>query len=71
MGNVRQVELNQLWIQDKVVKGEIEVRRVKGEDNRADALTKYADQRQVGQQMELTRQTVERGRHQLAPEIEN
>ena len=70
LGKVRHIELNLLWIQDKVVKGEIEVRKVKGEDNRADALTKHVDQGQIGRHMEWTRQTIEEGRHQLAPEIE-
>ena len=70
LDKVRHIELNQLWIQDTVVKGEIEVGKVKGEDNRADALTKNVDQRQIGQHLEWTGQTIERGRHQLAPEIE-
>ena len=29
LGKVRHIELNQLWIQDKVISGEIEVRKVK------------------------------------------
>ena len=70
LGKVRHIELNQLWIQDKVVTGEIEVRKVRGEDNRADALTKHVDQGQIGRHMEWTGQTIEGGRHQLAPEIE-
>ena len=39
LGKVRHIELTQLWIQDKVSSGEIEVSKVKGEANRADTLT--------------------------------
>ena len=43
LGNVRHVEVNQLWVQDKVGAGEIELRKVDGSINLADALTKYVD----------------------------
>ena len=67
LGKVSHIELNQLWIQDKVISGEIEVREVKGEYNRADALTKYVDQEHIGHHMDWTGQGVQSGRHQLAP----
>ena len=70
LGNVRHLELNQLCIQDKVSSGEIEVRKVKGEDNKVDALTKHVDQIQTGQHMSWTGQSIEHGRHELAPEVD-
>ena len=70
LGKVRHIELNQLWIQDKVISGDIEVRKVRGEDNNADALTKHVDQMQTGQHMSWTGQSIDHGRHELAPEVE-
>ena len=70
LGNVRHIELDQLWIQDKVSSGDIEVRKVKGEDNKADALTNHVGQIQTGQHMSWTGQSIEHGRHELAPEVE-
>ena len=43
LGKVRHIEVNQLWIQDKVKNKEFEIKRVKGLDNLADALTKHVD----------------------------
>ena len=42
LGKVRHVELNQLWLQDQVARGKITVRKIKGEDNISDSLTKYS-----------------------------
>ena len=41
LGKVRHIEVNQLWIQDKVATGEIMLCKVKGTVNKADALTKH------------------------------
>ena len=43
VGRVKHIELNQLWLQDKVAKGAIEIRKVRTDENLADALTKYLD----------------------------
>ena len=43
LGKVRHVEVNQLWVQEKVGNGEIAFRKVDGQSNLADALTKYLD----------------------------
>ena len=40
LGGIRHIEVNQLWLQEKVNNGTIEVEKVKGETNRADVLTK-------------------------------
>ena len=40
-GKVRHIEVSQLWIQEKISKGLINVRKVRSEDNVSDALTKY------------------------------
>ncbi len=40
LGKVRHIEVNQLWVQEKVREGTFEICKVKGIDNLADALTK-------------------------------
>ena len=40
VGRVRHIEVNQLWVQDKVRSGDIEVVKVDGDKNLGDALTK-------------------------------
>ena len=70
LGKVRHIELNQLWLQEKVSSKEIEMRKVKGEDNVADALTKHLEQRNIARHMQDTGQSVQDGRHELAPATE-
>ena len=41
LGKIRHVEIHQLWVQDKVATGEVEVRKVNGKENIADILTKH------------------------------
>ena len=41
LGKLRHLEVSQLWIQHKVASGSIIIRKVPGQDNIADALTKY------------------------------
>ena len=41
LGKVRHIEVNQLWLQEKVNNGTVEVEKVDGRVNLADLLTKY------------------------------
>ena len=41
MGKVRHIEVSQLWVQDRVARGDIKVIKVDGTKNIADHLTKY------------------------------
>ena len=43
LGKQRRIEVNQLWLQDKVGKGEIEARKISGGSNIADALAKHVE----------------------------
>ena len=70
VGKVRHIEVNQLWLQDKVNTGEIEVMKVKGEGNLADALTKPLEGPGVKKHIALTRQELVEGRNVLTPEFE-
>ena len=68
IGKVRHIEVSQLWLQDKVRKGEIEVIKVDGNKNVADALTKAVNQEDLNRHIEKVRMTAEEGRHKLSPE---
>ena len=70
LGKVRHIEVNQLWLQEKVNNGEIQVMKVKGEGNLADGLTKPLEGPGVKKHVELTRQEVVEGRSVLTPEFE-
>ena len=42
-GKVRHIEVNQLWVQEKVIIGVVEIIKVDGKKNLADALTRQLD----------------------------
>ena len=69
LGKVRHIELSQLWLQEKVEANDIDIRKVRGEENRAGALTKHVDRGKTQEHMRWTGQEVAPGRHQLAPEV--
>ena len=43
LGKVRHIDVSQLWLQDRVSKGEIVIEKVSTHDNLADAMTKHVD----------------------------
>ena len=45
VGNVRRIEVCQLWLQEKVQEGNVRLMRVKGIDNPADVLTNHVGKR--------------------------
>lgn len=69
LGSIKHLEVNQLWLQEKVNTLEIEIEKVKGEVNRADALTKYKDSVALGNHVKWTCQTHAVGRHELMPKV--
>ena len=69
IGKIRHIEVNQLWIQDRVARGEIELSKVPGKTNIADALTKYVECEGIQYHMANTNQTVMSGRHAIMPEM--
>jgi hypothetical protein len=70
LGKIRHIEVNQLWLQEKVNSGEIQVMKVKGEGNLADGLTKPLDGPGTKKHVGLTGQEVVEGRNVLTPEFE-
>ena len=69
LGKVRHVEVNQLWVQQKVGTGEIELRKVEGANNLADALTKYVEKDSISRHLRGTHQYLAMGRHPIMPEV--
>ena len=69
LGKVRHVELNQLWLQDQVARGRIAVRKLRGEDNFSDSLTKHSCAERIRQTMRGTLQKITPGRHPIMPEV--
>ncbi len=69
LGKVRHIEVNQLWVQEKVAHGDIKLTKVSGELNHADGLTKAIEREKIEWHLRETGQTISEGRHQLAPSI--
>ena len=70
LGKVRHIEVCQLWLQDKVRRGDIKVVKVGTHENVADALTKYVSRDIMSSHMRNTSQHFVSGRHVLAPATE-
>ncbi len=70
LGKIRHIEVHQLWLREKVNRGEIEVMKVRGEGNLADALTKPLEGPGVRKHLEMTGQEIKRGRYEITPEFE-
>ena len=69
LGKVRHIELNQLWIQDRVGRGDIKVNKVGTHDNIADILTKHVDRNLIGRHTVNMGFWMEAGRHKGAPTL--
>ena len=67
LGKVRHLDVHTLWIQDRVNKGDIVIKKVSGESNISDALTKHVDAAKLGQHLSDTGQYTLSGRHTLMP----
>ena len=61
--------MSQLWVQEKVANGVVEVRKVDGKTNMADALTKHVNPEDIRVHLYHTGQVKEGGSHELAPTV--
>ena len=68
-GKVRHIEVNQLWMQDKVMRGSIELTKIGTGSNMADALTKHVEHELIVRHMRGLGVSIEAGRHYLMPEV--
>ena len=68
-GRIRHIEVRELWVQEKVKRGELVVMKVKGEDNVADGLTKHVDKGKMEKYMSSCGVRFAGGRHELCPRL--
>ena len=68
-GKLRHVRVGMLWIQEKLEEGELEMAKVKGEENPADLMTKNLGRRIIDKHMEMMRQQQTEGRADLGLRI--
>ena len=69
IGKVRHIEVNQLWLQDKVYRKEVEIVKVATERNLADALTKPVSAEIIKRHVEGIGAEMRKDRHRLAPSV--
>ena len=67
-GKIRHIEVSQLWIQDQVARGEIEIIKIPGKTNIADALTKYVGSEELHRHIITSSHSIVQGRHELSPQ---
>jgi len=68
LGKVRHIAVNQLWIQDRIAKGDLTISKVNGKENLADILTKHVKSEDIRVHLHKTGQAIKEGRHAIAPE---
>ena len=70
IGKVRHIEVNTLWLQEKVFSGDVVLKKVGSEENLADALTKAVSGDTLKAHVEMTGGWSDRSRHPIAPKVE-
>ena len=70
VGKVRHIEVNQLWLQEKVYYGKIELIKVKTEENLADVFTKAVDSISLNWHIESVGAWTTKDRHILTPKLD-
>ena len=68
-GRVRHIEVRELWVQDRVAKGDLKIVKVRGEDNVADGLTQHVDKQKMEQYMKACGIVRKSRRHELSPAL--
>ena len=68
LGKVRHIAVNQLWIQDRIARGDLTIEKVNGKENISDILTKHVNAEDIRVHLHKTGQTIVQGRHSIAPE---
>ena len=69
LGKVRHIEVSQLWLQEKVQRGDIEVVKIPGKINKSDALTKPVGGDKILEHIEGLEAEVRKGRHAQMPKL--
>ena len=69
-GKVRHLDSQDLWIQERVARGHISIRKVPGNENLSDILTKHVDRQVLDKHLEAIGLERRFGRHELSPSIQ-
>ena len=69
LGRIRHLAVADLWVQDKVRSGAFSLKKVKGEDNMSDILTKFVERPLLHRHLRSLGLIFEDGRSPLAPSI--
>ncbi len=69
-GKIRHLDNRELWIQEKVAKGQVVLKKVPGKENLADILTKHVSRAELDKAMKTIGLERRRGRHPLSPSIQ-
>ena len=68
LGKVHHIEVNQLWVQDRVARGDLTLEKINGKENVADNITKHVNAEDIRVHLHRTGQAIVQGRHEIAPE---
>ena len=71
VGKVRHIEVREMWVQERVARGDLEIRKIRGEDNIADVLTKRVPRSVLDKHLWSAGFVRRRGRHHLNPILES
>ena len=63
LGKVRHIAVSQLWIQDRIARGDLTINKVNGKENVADNLTKHVNAEDIRVHLHKTGQAITAGRH--------
>ena len=66
-GRLKHIQLRQFWVQEAVRLGNFVVQHVTGVTNVADILTKHVSSEDIRVYLHKTGQSIEEGRHEIAP----
>ena len=69
LGKTRHIEVNQLWLQDKVADGIIKDIKIPGTGTQADILTKHVNAQILGNHLGIMGMQISEDRHQLMPSV--
>ena len=69
LGKIRHIDIHMLWLQERVQSGDIIIKKIGGEDNISDALTKHVDIALMHKHLSSTGQCILSGRHTLMPSV--
>ena len=69
LGKIRHLEVSQLWLQQKVANGDLELIKVNGGGNLADALTKHLGAGDLQKHMLGVGLEERGGRHEIMPQV--